>query len=69
MTHVERLIKEYLDLVKKLEGEEKARRLSVRWTGGARVVIEEKGSGSRLVDLDSFQLMVRNLKRKLSKAA
>ncbi len=69
MPRVERLIQDYLEALAKLEGEARRERVRVRWTGGSSVVIEEAGQAPRLVDLETFALIVRNLKRRVAEAA
>jgi len=67
--HIEELIREYKSLLAEQKGQEAASQVQVRWTGGSSVVIEESGK-RRLLDLETFRVIVANLRKEaLPKAA
>lgn len=62
MQHIEALIREYKQALASAQGEEVARRVEVRWTGGDHVVIRHLDEGvDEIVGIGTFREMAERL--------
>ena len=62
MQHVERVIEAYKTALARLEGEEAASRVEVRWSGGDHVVIRHRDTGEdEILGIGTFTEMAERL--------